>query len=315
MDRRERPVVAHRARLRGGREGRELRRLHRRRAGGPRCDAGRPRRAPGGSPSTWRTRRTRLSFAPWATGRCAGLRHDARLPAGGRRGRRPGHQRRAIFTPLRWNEADFAEQLRHASPSLVVVAYAQRGARAGPVRRRVRAQAGRLPRAHRAGHAGRVVPAAGAARFWPATPGGRTTGARSRAWPRSSPCSARWPRPRAARSTISRRPWGAPGASSPGRRRPRRGRSGTACTSRAWATRRWRARSRGTSCTPTTSGAPSAGCLRRARPDLGRRGDGRRVTPRPRALRGGRSSTAGRPRPARRSARRPGPRRRAGWGA
>ena len=28
-----------------------------------------------------------------------------------------------IFTPLRWNEAHFAEQLRHASPDLVVVAY------------------------------------------------------------------------------------------------------------------------------------------------------------------------------------------------
>jgi lysophospholipase L1-like esterase len=28
-----------------------------------------------------------------------------------------------IFTPLRWNEAHFAEQLRHASPALVVVAY------------------------------------------------------------------------------------------------------------------------------------------------------------------------------------------------
>jgi lysophospholipase L1-like esterase len=28
-----------------------------------------------------------------------------------------------IFTPLRWNEAHFADQLRHASPALVVVAY------------------------------------------------------------------------------------------------------------------------------------------------------------------------------------------------
>jgi len=28
-----------------------------------------------------------------------------------------------IFTPLRWNEAHFAEQLRHASPALVMVAY------------------------------------------------------------------------------------------------------------------------------------------------------------------------------------------------
>jgi lysophospholipase L1-like esterase len=28
-----------------------------------------------------------------------------------------------IFTPLRWNEAHFAEQLRHASPALIVVAY------------------------------------------------------------------------------------------------------------------------------------------------------------------------------------------------
>ena len=136
-----------------------------------------------------------------------------------------------IFTPLRWNEAHFTEQLRHASPALVVVAYGtnealEPGLGDTEYERKLVDFLGRIARA---------TPTASCLLLGPPDLArhttGRTTGTRCRAWPRSSPCSARSPRPRAAPSTISRRRWAAPGASSPGRRSPNRARSAIACTS------------------------------------------------------------------------------------
>ena len=263
VDRRRGPLVAHRDRLRAGPARRQLRRLRRRRARRARGDAREHGGSAASSRSTSPTRPHQVEVRTVGDGevRVFGMTLDR--PEAGVVVDALGINGAQIFTPLRWNEEHFAEQLRHARPtsSSWRTARTRRSSPASPTREYER-KAGRRARAHRARGADASCLLLGPPDLARRHEGRRTTGSTlaARLGDRRDP-AARRRGGRLRASTIRWRRWAARVASPPwADASPSPARQGDRVHLTRDRLRAGRDRpSRPTSCTPTTSGAPSAG--------------------------------------------------------